>query len=274
MKKFIPLMILISLLMIAATPTPPPSTIVPGVAGPAKPQQKIDGRIQLNPKFLFVQEGDSGELKANSDGTYTLKINGVLPHTIYFSERPATIAGKLDMDFFVQNFQWGGNDVPFVNAAISLRDGKEDADTLIVQVRKPPQYDAEKNVITYVVDPIKNTKSKRVGVFTVKADTSIPQTFGAVGLYIDSADPDQSCGPGNTYCYGERDIQTNCFEFCGRTNEAFNRCFWWTRLSCGPCDPGTKEAQACTNEYINSNNPNWLCRTAVSFFQNCIRQGP
>ena len=42
MKKFIPLMILISLLMIAATPTPPPSTIVPGVAGPAKPHAQTD----------------------------------------------------------------------------------------------------------------------------------------------------------------------------------------------------------------------------------------
>jgi len=266
MKKFIPLMILISLLIIAATPTPPPSTIVPGVAGPAKPQQKIDGRVDLKAKFLFVQEGDSGELKANSDGTYTLKINGVLPHTIFFSERPATIAGKLAMDSFVRNFQWGGNGVPFVNAAISLRDGKENADTLIVQVRKPPQYDAQKNVITYVVDPIKNTKNKRLAYFTGKADASIPQTFNAVGLYIDTSDPDQLCGNGRISCYGGMDMAAVCHVECGRTQSELAQCFWvFTGPGCGPCKSDMQQASSeCDTSCAN--NTSMACKNGCGLF--------
>ena len=262
-------MILISLLMIAATPTPPPSTIVPGVAGPANPQQKVDGRIQLKPNFLYVQEGDSGELKANSDGTYTLKINGVLPHTIYFSERPTTIAGKLAMDFFVQNFRWGGNDVPFVNAAISLLDGKEDADTLIVQIRKPPQYDAEKNVITYVVYPFKDTKSKRLAYFTGNADASIPQTFNAVGLYIDT--DTMGCSPSQVSCYGEFDPKAMCAYNCGWTPDVFDMCWWWTGIGCGPCKSDNAQVDAECNA-LSQCQPGGLdkCKNGCdNYFANC-----
>jgi len=80
-------------------------------------------------EYLFVQSGDSAVL---ADGV--LRIGGVSPSTIYFSDRPERIAGHLTTEAFVA--KWGEGEDSFAsnppNATLSILAGPEPQEIVVV----------------------------------------------------------------------------------------------------------------------------------------------
>ena len=54
--------------------------------------------------FIFIQEGTGGTFVKDESGNYTLTITGVVPYTIYFSDRPERVVGFAPMDKFLDGF--------------------------------------------------------------------------------------------------------------------------------------------------------------------------
>ncbi|MBN2570265.1 MAG: hypothetical protein JXB42_12620 [Deltaproteobacteria bacterium] len=154
------------------------------------PDQSQTGKVN----YMFVQEAASGTLEPQADGSYRLELKGVVPFTIYFSDRPATIAGNVDMKDFIDKFDWGPDIPP--NAAIVLYDANEAEDTLIAQLLSPA-YDKETAVLSYTVKPLKNYTGDGLAYHFARQDASLPASFSKVSLYIDDC-PDTHC-PCMTY---------------------------------------------------------------------------
>ena len=133
--------------------------------------------------FLYALEGQSGTLKAGSDGTFTLTINDVSPYIVYFSDRPAMIAGSTPLEKFIKDFRW--DEKKPASTAVVLRTGDEKADTLIVQISKP-EYSAAKKSLSCTVKPFKNYDGTQLKFYVERGDPSLPQAFdGGVELYIE-----------------------------------------------------------------------------------------
>ncbi|MGI9534034.1 MAG: YMGG-like glycine zipper-containing protein [Thermodesulfobacteriota bacterium] len=117
-------------------------------------------------EILFVQNSEDVSFKKGSPTTVTLKNAG--PNTIFFSDKPARIAGHLSNEGFLKvwNEQTGGfKDVP-PNASISVVNGKVISD-VIVELSNP-RIDGKD--ITYDINIIKG---------------EIPKNGGVTALFID-----------------------------------------------------------------------------------------
>jgi hypothetical protein len=83
--------------------------------------------------FLFVQNAQGVSLK---DGS--LRLKGVAPDTLYFSDRPDRIVGRVTTEKYVEHWGVGGNsfaeDPP--NAVLSISHGLEPQDIVVV-LRNP-----------------------------------------------------------------------------------------------------------------------------------------
>jgi hypothetical protein len=93
----------------------------PGEAAPATATHKVE--------YLFVLTAESATL---ADGV--LKMGGVNPATLYFSDRPDRIAGHQATEEFVA--EWGVGDDNFAsnppNATLSVLSGAEPQDVVVV----------------------------------------------------------------------------------------------------------------------------------------------
>jgi len=101
-------------------------TLVPGLVFA---EHVIDD--SKNPSYLFVLSATSGSLKGD-----TLTLNGV-PNVIYFSDRPARIAGHMSASKFVE--MWDNSfkaDPP--NATLSVLT-KEGAENVVVELKSVEQ---------------------------------------------------------------------------------------------------------------------------------------
>ena len=146
--------------------------------------------------YIFLQEGTNGSFVMDGSGNYTLTITGVIPYTVYFSDRPARDAGFAQMKQFLKGFNFDPRDPP--NAAVMLRDGEEDSDMIVVELTMP-QYDETKGTLIYTASILTDYefKSEWAKDLLSRADNSIPETFGAVLLVIDDYPyyPYQNIGP-------------------------------------------------------------------------------
>jgi len=134
--------------------------------------------------YIFLQEGTNGSFVKDGSGNYTLTITGVIPYTVYFSDRPARDAGFAQMKQFLNEFNFDPRDPP--NAAVMLRDGEEDSDMIVVELTMP-QYDETNSTLIYTASILNDYefKSEWAKDLLSRADSSIPETFGAVSLVID-----------------------------------------------------------------------------------------
>lgn len=102
-------------------------------------------------EFLFVQNASSITLK---DGR--LKLEGVAPDTLYFSDRPDRIVGRVTTKQYVDHWSVGGNsfadDPP--NAVLSIQQEPESKDIVVV-LRNPKLEGAE---LVYDVDVLDGDK--------------------------------------------------------------------------------------------------------------------
>jgi hypothetical protein len=135
--------------------------------------------------YIFLQEGTNGSFVKDGSGNYTLTITGVIPYTVYFSDRPARDAGFAQMKQFLKGFNFDPRDPP--NAAVMLREGEEEDSDMIVVELTMPLYDETKGTLIYTASILTDYefKSEWTKDLLSRADNSIPETFGAVFLVID-----------------------------------------------------------------------------------------
>ena len=139
--------------------------------------------------FLFVQVADSGTLVpiAGASNHYLLTLKGVAPQTVYFSDRPARLAGHVTTDAFLKGLGFLEKNPP--NAAIEVEQAKEDEDTIVVELRHPV-YDGAKATLQYDVTILPDARGG-LAYYDAKRDNKLPRTFGNVSLFIDDCPPAQ-----------------------------------------------------------------------------------
>lgn len=134
--------------------------------------------------YLFVQEGLSGSLVKEQNNTMTLTIHGVRENTVYFSDRPARISGLVDTALFTTSSMWNGSNPP--NAALMLPGAPESNDTVILTISGPEYYKTESTLV-YSATLVPNYHGEGLKAYQVFADPAVPEEFGQVILFIDSA---------------------------------------------------------------------------------------
>jgi len=112
-------------------------------------------------ELLFVQSAHAVELK---DGV--LKLSGVTPATIFFSDRPERIVGHEPTEVFVA--QWGVGENSFAdnppNAALSILTGPEPQE-IILELMNPRLEDNALSYDVKVLDGNKAVTGKAVSLF-------------------------------------------------------------------------------------------------------------
>ena len=134
--------------------------------------------------YIFIQEGTGGSFVEDESGNYTLTINGVLPFTVYFSDRPARDAGMVEMEQYIEGFNWDPNNPP--NALLMFREAEEESDMIVVELTEP-QYDETTETLTYKAKLIADYEfeSEWPKDLLPRADDKIPEEFGEVVIVID-----------------------------------------------------------------------------------------
>jgi hypothetical protein len=162
---------------------------------------------------IFVQEGDGGSFVKDESGNYTLTITGMIPYTVYFTDRPARNAGIVEMETFLEGFSFDPNDPP--NALVAIREGEEERDMIVVELTDP-QYDNTTDTLTYRAKVIADYEfeSEWPKDLLPRADDEIPEEFGKVVIVVD----DCPCLP-----YGA------CHSYIR------NSCWHTHEFSCRPC---------------------------------------
>lgn len=119
------------MLACGGAPQPAAPTVVDVKEAPAPAADQLE--------FLFVQTADSAML---ADGV--LRMGGVNPATIYFSDRPDRVAGHLTTEEFVAT--WGEGEDSFAsnppNATLSILAGEQPQE-IVVTITEPRLEDGD-----------------------------------------------------------------------------------------------------------------------------------
>ncbi len=147
-----------------------------------------------SPDFLFVQTADSATAQSDN-GVVTVTLHGVKPLTVYFSDRPDRITGRMRSSDFVDNWTRGGDD-SFANnppngALDATLNGKEFA---VVVELSDPHLDGD--TLTYTVKPVEKPSAGLVQYAEHMYRGKLPGRVTDVSLFID----DVSCTPGTGGC--------------------------------------------------------------------------
>ena len=149
-----------------------------------------------DPSVLFSLTADAVHFE-NVDGmTSTLVMEGVDPHTIWFTDRPARESGAITTARFAQDWQPGGTfaDVP-PNAALILHEAtKVDdavAETLVAEITAVG-YDSQAKTfradLRVLSAPEAATFEGNLAAHGDRHDLVWPSSAGAASLFIDSVD--------------------------------------------------------------------------------------
>lgn len=150
------------------------------------------------PSVLFSLTSDAMHFE-NPDGmNVTLVMEGVDPHTIWFTDRPARESGAIATSRFAQDWQSGGTfDIDPPNAALVLHEStKVDStttDTLVVEVQDA-SYDEANRIfradLKVLLDQEAATTEGNLSAHGDRHDNAWPSRAGAVSLFIDSVSLD------------------------------------------------------------------------------------
>lgn len=135
------------------------------------------------PSVLFTQAATSGTFTREGSGQHTLTLRGVGKQTVWFQDRPGRRAGQQTTTEFVRDWRRQGFDKDAPNAALTLLNGNEKADTVVVELTSPPRYDRARKTISYQARVLDDAPT---GMGAFEADGSIPRRFSDATLFIDS----------------------------------------------------------------------------------------
>jgi hypothetical protein len=205
-------------------------------ATPKKPLKSDEGGGAKPTTYMFVQTARKGSfhLEKPENGSpdvqeFVLKLEGVDPETIYFSDRPARIAGTVPNEKFLSGIGFEPNNPP--NAAIVLSAPVSATQDVIIAQLLNPKYDAAAETLSYDVIIMKNYAGRGLKHWIERADKSLPETFTQVSLFIDD------CPDGQVLCYGifQCSGKKCCRVGCGSAGIKVGYCWSWASFSCNPC---------------------------------------
>ncbi len=200
-------------------------------ADPARAQVPVPGADRTF--YMFVQNARSGRFERNgaAQGLYRLTLDGVQPHTIYFSDRPARDAGLSPMKRFLPGLGFSPQNPP--NAALVVAGRNGDADTLVIEIFSP-RYDAKAERLTYDARILDRNGSERLAAFARRQrDKTLPRRFGEASLFIDD------CPDGGVQCTGPG-LPPSGITVANRLP-----CCWHWLGGCRPCND-TEYTDVCT----------------------------
>jgi hypothetical protein len=138
--------------------------------------------------YLFVQSGfESGILDQATEGvqSWMLTLQGAPAQTVFFSDRPARIAGAVSTERFLELLDFSPADPP--NAALVV-ESDTGADVIILELTDPV-YDAAAGTLTYITKILDAEQLEKSGYgFETEplGPDNYPAEFGAASLFIDS----------------------------------------------------------------------------------------
>jgi hypothetical protein len=135
---------------------------------------------------LFTQSAAAGSLKPAGGDRMTLTLRGVAPQVVWFQDRPNRHAGHVSAAALVSQWRSFGFQSDAPNAALTLLGAPDEADTVVVELRRP-RYNPAQGTMTYVVRLLSQTPNR---LDDFGADATVPATFGAASLFIDDAQVD------------------------------------------------------------------------------------
>jgi hypothetical protein len=136
--------------------------------------------------LLFVQTATGGTLEPGEDGSgLALTLSGVTPQVVWFSDRPARASGQIAVPAFVDLWEGYGFVAVPPNAALSLLDAEDAADTVVVELG-PPEWDADAGTLRYPASLL-NEATGNLSHFASDIDAGVGTSFGPAALFIDDA---------------------------------------------------------------------------------------
>jgi hypothetical protein len=135
---------------------------------------------------LFTQSATSGSLTSAAGNRMTLTLRGVAPQVIWFQDRPERHAGHISATAFVSHWRSFGFQSDAPNAALTLLNAPDNADTVVVELLRPPRYNSAQGTLTYEVRLLSQTPD-RLDDFGADVDAAVPSRFGVASLFIDDA---------------------------------------------------------------------------------------
>ncbi|MGN6032325.1 MAG: hypothetical protein ACTHQE_11750 [Thermomicrobiales bacterium] len=205
--------------------------------------------------FLFVQAASGGTFvrnpaatpRAGGDGpAYVLTLEGHTGGTIYFSDRPERIVGQAPTDRVIAGLGFSPSNPP--NAAIVTQTDAGD-DVLVVELLNPA-YDAAHGTLTYGANVLGAYTGDGLAFQAARqGDASLPQTLGAVSLFIDDCPDLSDCIVTGGPVYSAKVIGPI-------PDGPYGQCWHWKDLDCKPCDGHDDSyfADLCNQSYSECNN--------------------
>lgn len=175
------------------------SVVAAGVGGCERANR---GAHAAEPSFLTVMQASRGTLvPTGKPNQYTLTLDGVAPQTVAFSDRPRRIAATVGTNRLLRAWSREFKGAP-PNAALVLVNGRPDADTVVLALRRP-RADGRKVRFPAIRIP---TPSEPIKVFQPTADPAIPRQFAASSLFVDGGGLMQlvAYGAQDAYVTGKR----------------------------------------------------------------------
>lgn len=150
------------------------SILVTGFSSTGTVHAQGNQTVSDEPKFLAIQQAQSGSISQINDTAYSLELNDVSDKTILFSDRPDRIVTSISTDNFIGNWIAGedsfADDAP---NAVLVVDDSEGQDTTVIELFNP-DYDIEKKTLKYDVTPDNKTSIE------------LPDELGKSSLIVDA----------------------------------------------------------------------------------------
>ncbi len=149
----------------------------------APAQQPQEQEISL----LFAQTANRGTMKPIKGPTprFNLKLFGVNPQVVWFSDRPARQSGQIAVPDFTRSWPGFGfvDDPP--NAALTLLDAGNRHDTVVMELGRP-HFKQNKNTIRYSAQLL-DAATGNLSYLNSDLDPRVKRHFKVPSLFIDDA---------------------------------------------------------------------------------------
>jgi hypothetical protein len=144
--------------------------------------EESGGEQQDGDSAMFVQTADAGTLRPAGEGRYTLRLTGVDPHAVFFTDRPARDSGVIANRELLSLLYTP--QAPPPNGALVVNDrGAEGVAPLELS---SPDYDPKSATMVYEARELDDLTRPHVAHFADQIDKTPPRSFGRASLFIDN----------------------------------------------------------------------------------------
>ncbi|MBI3309140.1 MAG: pentapeptide repeat-containing protein [Candidatus Melainabacteria bacterium] len=154
----------------------------------AKKRNKRGSKKVSQVQLLYVQTATSGSLEETSPGQLLLTLEGILPSTIWFANRPQRLTGSEPTNGFVES-SWIASgfkeDPPNAALEAEFEDGSRSVITLEIE---SPEYDPANNKITYMAILLDGEPTEALTHLHANSNSELSGSFQHSVLFIDDAD--------------------------------------------------------------------------------------